>query len=277
MKKLYPIFVILIFSCFSIWLEVFNFNDELKVTFLNVGQGDSIFIQKRNYQILMDGGPGKRVVGELGREMSLWDREIDLVILSHPDHDHLNGVMEVFDDYVIKNVLWTGVVFDKSWERWKELLENEDCNVFIAKRGMKIYFDDAYLEVLSPSYSLEGFSFESLNNTSIVSKLVYGETSFLFPGDIDKKVEGYLINKGVDLEADVLKAIHHGSNDSNGSRLLEEVNPDIVVIQSGKNNYGHPGEETLRRFEKFGINILRNDALGSISLFTNGVNLFIKK
>jgi len=277
MKKLYLPFLILVLSCLYIWSGVFGLEKDLEVTFLNIGQGDSIFIEKGGYQILIDGGPSNKVLGELGKEMSLWDRTIDLIILTHPDYDHINGLMEVLDSYNVKNVLWTGVVFEDSWERWKELLENEGCRVLIAERGMKIKFDEAYLEVLSPKYSLEGFEFNDFNNTSIVTKLVYGETFFLFSGDIDSSIEEYLINEEIDLKANVLKAIHHGSNYSNSLGLIKAVNPDIVVVQSGVNTYGHPDEEVLSRFEKSGINILRNDAIGSISLFTNGLKVFIKK
>jgi len=125
--------------------------------------------------------------------------------------------------------------------------------------------------------NLEGQTFKDSNNTSIVAKLVFGENSFLFTGDIDKSAEGKLIESGVAINSNVLKVAHHGSKTSTAEEFIREVFPEIAVIQAGKDNpYGHPHQETLETLTKYGINILRTDLDGDIKIFSDGENLKIK-
>ncbi|PIV42232.1 MAG: MBL fold metallo-hydrolase, partial [Candidatus Nealsonbacteria bacterium CG02_land_8_20_14_3_00_40_11] len=258
----------------------------LEVDFFDVGQGDATFIQTpEGHQILIDGGPDSAILEKLGGSLPLGDRTLDLIILTHPENDHLLGLIEVLKNYEIGNILWTGIVRDtenyKEWERLiKKEQKEEKANIFIAKAGQKIYLSernpDQYVEVLYPFESLEGKSFKDSNNTSIVNKLIFGENSFLFPGDIYKSAEKEILEKGIDVDSDVLKISHHGSKTSSAEEFIAKVSPEVAVISAGKDNkYGHPSPETLEALEKYGINILRTDINGDIKIISNGQNLTI--
>jgi competence protein ComEC len=245
----------------------------MEVVFFDVGQGDSIFIETSlDHQILLDGGPDSKVLEKLEREMPLFDRTIDLVILSHSDSDHITGLPEVLKRYEVENILWNGAEKDSALlDEWKNLLSLEGANVFIAKRGLKISFGDSeYLDVLYPLESLEGELITNANNSSVVFKLTYGETSFLFPGDISRSVEMDILDSGADLDSDVLKIAHHGSKTSTSRDFLSVVSPNAAVISCGvDNSYGHPNAETLEVLEEYGINIFRTDLQGDIKLISD--------
>ena len=259
------IIILLILANFFVWKEVLSDN-YLEVVFLDVGQGDAIFIETPyGHQILIDGGPsGKTILEKLGKYIPFWDKDIDLVILTHPDYDHLAGLNYVLDRYDVDNILCTEAEKDtRTYEKWIKNIEYE--NVIIAQKGSMIRAGNIVLDIL-----FADSSYRSVNDTSIVSKLVYGETSFLFPGDITKKIEKQLIN----INADVLKVPHHGSKSSSSFGFLEKVNPYLAVISVGNNSYGHPHPEVLQRLEEFGITILRTDEKGDISIKSNGTEIF---
>ncbi|MFH1462186.1 MAG: ComEC/Rec2 family competence protein [bacterium] len=279
------------------WLGVCDLSQSrfLEVTFFDVGQGDSIFIETpQGHQILIDGGPSSIILEKLGKEMPFWDRTIDLIILTHPDHDHLAGLLEVLKRYKIENILWTGVVKDTSeFEEWQDLIEKEKAEIIIARAGQKIPCsgcsgshpeqcsgwlpEQDRVEVLYPFESLEGEEVENTNNSSIVAKLVFGRTSFLFIGDIYSSIEKELIEREGNIKSDVLKVGHHGSKTSTALEFIAKVLPDIAVISvGGDNSYGHPHAETLETLEKYGIDILRTDEQGDIKLFSNGEKLKLK-
>ncbi|MFA5355563.1 MAG: ComEC/Rec2 family competence protein [Candidatus Paceibacterota bacterium] len=245
----------------------------MEVVFFDVGQGDSIFIETASgQQILLDGGPDSTVLEKLEKEMPLFDRTIDLVILSHFDTDHLTGLLEVLKRYEVKNVLWNGAEKESAFlEEWNRLLSEEGANVLIAKRGLGLSLGEfEYIEVLYPLESIEGELITDINNSSVVFKLVYGETSFLFPGDIYKETEGEILAAGLDLDADILKAAHHGSKTSTGEDFLLAVSPNAVVASCGAgNSYGHPHPEFLELLEKYGISIFRTDLKGDIKLISD--------
>jgi len=245
----------------------------MEVTFFDVGQGDSAFIETSlNHQILLDGGPDSKVLEKLEEEMPLFDRTIDLVILSHPDSDHITGLLEVLKRYEVLNVLWSGIEKDSALlDEWNNLLSLEGANVFIAKRGLNLSFGEAEsLEVFYPIESLEGETIPNMNNSSVVFKLIYGETSFLFTGDIYKEVEEKVLALGVPLDSDVLKISHHGSKTSTTEEFLTTVSPRVAVISCGADNsYGHPHQETLEVLNKYGINIFRTDLKGDIKLISD--------
>ena len=255
----------------------------IEVNFFDVGQGDSIFIQTpQNHQILIDGGPSSRIIlNKLARAMPQWDRTIDLIILTHPEHDHISGLIEVLKAYKVGNIMWTGIKRDTNeYKEWQRLIQEEGANIIIAQTGQKIFSNSGKgsyeIEILYPFESLENQEVKSVNNTSIIARLTYGENSFLFTGDAFKSKEKELIEHGVYLDSDVLKVGHHGSKTSSSQNFIEQVSPEIAVIQCGKDNrYGHPYPETLATLEKFDINILRTDQDGDIKIISNGSNLEI--
>jgi competence protein ComEC len=267
---------------FFAWIVVFDLKSHkfLEVNFFDVGQGDAIFIETpTRHQILIDGGPSPKIIEKLAREIQFWDRSIDLIILTHPEKDHITGLLEVLKRYKVENILWTGIVRDiPEYREWLNLIEKEKANVKIAKAGQKISCKNCQwkIEVFYPFESLEGKEFEDSNNTSIVSKLIFGNSSFLFTGDIYKDVEENLALTPFDLNSNVLKVAHHGSKTSSSEKFLEKVLPEVAVISVGENKYGHPNKETLKILEKYGIRVLRTDREGDIKVFSDGNALKIK-
>jgi len=272
------IFSLLILFNVLAWLVVYDLSQPqfFEVTFFDIGQGDAIFIETlQKHQILIDGGPDSTILERLNEEIPFWDRTIDLIILTHPEHDHYGGLIMVLERYKVKNILWTGVLRDTAeYGEWKEVLERENANVIIAKSGQRINWlksdTDQYMEVLFPFESFKDEIVKDINNTSVIAKLIFGENSFLFTGDAYKSVERELVNRGLNVDSDILKVGHHGSKTSSDEDFIKEVSPDVAVISCGKDNpYGHPHPETLETLEKYGINILRTDLIGNIKFILN--------
>jgi competence protein ComEC len=294
-KEKFILFVlgILFFLNILAWWIVFDLSKPqfLEVNFFDVGQGDAIFIQTpQRHQILIDGGPDSKILEKLAKEMPFWDRSIDLIILTHPERDHLVGLIEVLKSYNVENIFWTGIKRDiPEFKEWEEAIKNEKAKVFIAKAGQKIIFQNGKIEILFPFESLENQILENSNDTSIVTKLNFNQNSFFFTGDISKSAEEELVNHYQNLKSDVLKVAHHGSKNSNSVEFLEKVLPDIAVISVGKkddskpdcdnkerNPYGHPNCEVLERLKNFGTNILRTDEDGDIKIISDGEAIKIK-
>ena len=274
-------FILALLICFNIlaWQAVSDLNKPqlLEVIFLDIGQGDAIFIETpQQHQILIDGGPSSKILEKLGKNLPFWDRTIDLVILTHPEKDHLSGLIEVLKRYKIENILWTGIKRDTpEYNEWLKLIKKEGAKIFIAKAGQKIVAQKSIFQILNPSENLEGETIKNSNDTSIVIKLVFGENSFLFTGDISKSVEKKFLNEKVNIDSDVLKVGHHGSKTSSSEDFLAVVSPIISVISSGKNNsYGHPHQEVLDTLGRYG-RILRTDLDGDIKIISNGENYAI--
>ena len=267
------------------WIVVYDLNKTqfLEVIFFDVGQGDTIFIETpQKQQILIDGGPSSTILGKLGNEMPFWDRSIDLLILTHPERDHLIGLIEVLKRYKIDYILWTGVKKETAeYQEWLKLISQEKADLKIAKSNQKIKWSisnlDQYIEIFYPFENLEGKVFKDSNNTSIVAKLVFKENSFLFSGDAYKSVERKILNKGVNIDSDVLKIGHHGSKTSSSEEFIARVSPEIAVISAGKENpYGHPHQEVLETLTKYGIKILTTAKNGDLKIISDGKNLTIK-
>jgi len=272
-KLLFFSVCLLILLNFFVWKEVFSFDGLLHVVFFDIGQGDSIFFETPlHHQVLIDGGPSDKVLERLAREMPFWDRSIDLIVLTHPDYDHVRGFLDVLDRYKVDNILWTGGIKEtKTFDVWQEKIIQEETNIYIAKKGDIIHFNEAYLSILYPFSSLLGVNIEKgSNETSIVAKLVFKENSFLFTGDISKKQELLL----EDVESDVLKVAHHGSKNATSLEFLREVDPYFAIISCGRDNsYGHPHERVLSNLKEFGIVVLRTDKVGNINIAANGSDL----
>jgi competence protein ComEC len=261
------------------WLAVYNLNQTqgLEVTFFDIGQGDAIFIETpQGHQILIDGGPDETVLEKLGDEMPFWDRTIDLIILTHPEHDHIAGLIGVLKRYRVENILWTGVLRDTAeFREWQRLIQDEGAQIYTAKSGQRIYGGPASvnIEILYPFESFEGKEVKNSNNTSIITRLTYSSTSFLFTGDAHKLVERRLLSrakqwpKKMILDSNILKVGHHGSKTSTAKEFLEAVLPKIAIISVGRDNrYGHPHPEVLQILKEEGIKVLRTDKLGDIKI-----------
>lgn len=278
-KKFSLVFLVLLVVL--IWYAVFYFeaHQNLLVTFFDVGQGDAIFIEAPNgNQILVDGGPGDKILAKLGRTMLFGDRYIDLLVLTHPHADHLDGLLQVARHYKIGAVLETGVGHSISeYEEWHRTLEEKNVPIITAQRGQKIIFaKTGELDIFSPFASFVGASLKNPHDANIVSKLMYGNSSFLLTGDAERSLEYRLLLESGGLKlysfkSQVLKVGHHGSKTSSSEEFLKAVSPRFAVIQVGrKNRYGHPAQEVLDRLEAAGTKILRNDLDGDISFQSNG-------
>jgi competence protein ComEC len=265
-----------------IWYAVFYFGSlrYLRISFFDVGQGDAIFIESSSgHQILIDGGPNERVLSKLGMAMPFWDRSIDLLILTHPDTDHLAGLVEVLKRYNVDNVVWTGVLHSSAlYDEWTRLLKVKEIDTHIARAGMRVSLEDGvFFDVLSPFESFEGKSVKKINESSVIGILSHHNNSFLLTGDAGIYTARRLIweNAGSIFESDVLKVGHHGSKTSTSEEFAQAVSPEFAVIQAGKKNrYGHPKQEVLDRLSAVGARILRTDLDGDITFFSDGEKLW---
>ncbi|KND50034.1 MAG: competence protein ComEC [Parcubacteria bacterium C7867-008] len=259
-----------------VWHTVFVHNDQsLRVSILDVGQGDSILVQgPTGIQMLIDAGPDRSVSRQLPKEIGILDRSIDLVVETHPDKDHIAGLPGVFGTYVISYFLSPGISNDTAITHTVEdsVMREPNAKSFIARRGMRIHLGGtAYADVLYPDHDV---SKGETNAGSVTMRVVYGDTSFLLTGDLPSEQEDYLMSRyGTEgLESDVLKAGHHGSKHSTDAVWLTAVQPSIVAISAGKGNtYGHPNPEVLERIQREGATVYSTIDSGTIRFVSDGV------
>ena len=267
----------------SFVFSVVSQGNNLEVVFFDVGQGSSIFIQTpKKIQVLIDGGPESLLILEhLGREMPFWDRTIDIVISTHSSADHLTGLIEVLSRYKVNKVIWTGMYADSlthyQFQERLNMAEQGGTEIIIAQFGQKFYLgQEIYFKILNPLVKLNGVDPISHNNNSIVTRLVFNEISFLFTSDIEKEREILLVQKQEYLEQDflsanILKVSHHGSNSSSVYEFLEAVNPEIAIIQAGRDNkFGHPHQNVINRLKEKEIDIFRTDIDRTIKIISDG-------
>lgn len=246
----------------------------LTVSFLNIGQGDSIFIQTPGGKdMLIDGGVNKSVLKELGRTMSFFDRDIDIVLATHPDKDHIGGLPAVFERFNVGLFIEGGVTCTNSiCTALENAVKTEQVQRVEARRGMVIDFgDNTYLSILFPDRDVPDLE---TNTASVVARLVYGKNSVLLTGDSPKAIEDFLVSKdGIHLDSDILKAGHHGSRTSSGEEFVRLVSPAISIISAGKgNSYGHPHKEVIDILTKAGSKILGTYEGGKITYVSNGIS-----
>lgn len=239
---------------------------KLLVAFLDVGQGDAIFIQAPNgNQVLVDGGKGGAVLSELGKLMPFSDRTIDTVIATHPDLDHIGGLPEVFARYEVGMFLEPGVADEGAdYQALIRSAQEEGLVPVRARRGMTLALDEGvYLEILFPDRDVAGVE---ANLGSIVARLVYGDTSVLLTGDSPIAIEEYLAaGYGERLKSDILKLGHHGSKTSSSEVYLGYVDPAYGIVSAGcDNSYGHPHKEVVDRLVQFEVKKLSTCELGTI-------------
>lgn len=264
------------FLAILIWAAVAQTPDKsLHIYFLDVGQGDSIYVRApNNVDLLIDGGPDKNVLSELGQVMPFWDHKIDYVMLTHPHADHLTGLINVLNRYEVGEIIATDASNTTSeYLAWLEEIKDKKIPYKLARAGDKIALDDSTkLDILWPRDSYLNQTVDNLNNTAVVAKLTYNKFSALFTGDAEVAVQRFLLTaNGQQLKADVLKVPHHGSSNAAELSFLKAVSPSLAVISVGLNNqFGHPAAPTLKKYEEIGATVYRTDQHGTIEIISDG-------
>jgi competence protein ComEC len=262
-----------------VWLGALQTSpNRLRVTVLDVGQGDAILIETPAGQnILVDGGPsGTRIAQALGRVLPAADRHIDLMVLTHAQDDHVSGLVEVAQRYDVGAALAGPLEGEtEAYQAWRDELVRTGVPLFTPQAGQQIDIGDgARIEVLWPQQNLLRGTVDDFNNNSVVLRLVYGGLSFLLTGDLAADGEQALLDSPADLHATVLKVGHHGSDGSTTPAFLDAVDPSLAVISVGaENTYGHPSPSTRLRLA--GVPLLRTDYNGDVQLETDGTSLWV--
>ena len=254
----------------------------LSVSFLDVGQGDAIYIRAPNgNDVLIDGGPDNSVMPQLRSVMPGFDSDINLVIETHPDKDHIAGLVPVLKKYEVKNVLRSEISSGTSFDRalQDELSNLPRLNMILVRRGERIILDankGAYLDILFPDQDTS--LFKETNDASVVARLTYGTQSFLLTGDSPSTIEHFIVNNEKDtLTSTVLKLGHHGSKFSSSEEYLDAVHPSYAIVSAGQGNrYNHPNPETVSRVQARGIQMLSTMDHGTITFQTDGTHIWTK-
>lgn len=254
----------------------------LKVTYLDVGQADSILIQIPNGRnILIDAGnneDAEMIISYLKKQEI---HRLDVVIGTHPHEDHIGSLDKVIKTFDIGQVIMPKVTTNT--QTFKDLLtaiQDKGLKIKEAKAGQKL--DLGSTEATSPQISAEilapnSSEYEDMNNYSAVLRLVYGQNTFLFTGDAEDVSEKEMLASSSGLKADVLKVGHHGSSSSTTQEFLNKVSPKYAVISVGKDNtYGHPTPSTLNRLKKSGVELYRTDEFGTIVAESDGREISFK-
>ncbi|MDO8482420.1 MAG: ComEC/Rec2 family competence protein, partial [bacterium] len=275
---LVTLFVVTIFIWYAVLKE--DRGATLKVAFLDIGQGDAIYIEAPNgNQMLVDGGPPRAVLSALRQVMQFYDRSIDMIMVTNPDKDHIGGFIDVLNSYNVGMVVEPGTVSSAgTYAEFGKIMADRRVPKMLAERGQVIWLDKKHgvgFQVLFPDRDISGLA---TNDGSIVGRLFYGSTSVMFTGDSPDSIEKYLVYlDGKNLKSDVLKVGHHGSRTSTSEEFVGFVSPDMAVISDGEgNSYGHPHKETLDTLEKFDVKVFRTDQVGTVVMKSDGENIEVR-
>jgi len=277
--------VVLSVTLLIIIVKVFYPADNLKVNFINVGEGDCILIEAPNkINILIDGGGtpqsdfdvGSKIVIPYLRRKGI--SKIDLLILTHPHLDHLEGLLPILKRLKVDVVLDSGFICDvPEYREFISIIKEKNIPYYQTKSGDNYIFSkNMEMLILNPPHTSNLDNDSDFNNHSIVVKLYYKNSNFLFTGDIEEEAEKRLLVWQNRLNSDVLKLGHHGSSTSTTLEFLDKVDPIIAVITVGKNNFGHPSQKVIERLEDRNIKIYRTDEDGTIIIRTNGQEYWIR-
>jgi len=252
-------------------------NRQIEITFLDIGQGDASFIEwPDGEQMLVDCAKDARILEALGRVMNFYDRQIDYLLVTHPDLDHYGGCTDVLERFEVENIIYTGLQKgDASWEVFWQTVQEEGARYYQINEEEEWPIGDSNLHFLFPDYDVNSgsppFSLakDDTNNLSLVFMLSLGGVDVLFTGDMEDDLEKYLIGKYGDLlDAEILKVGHHGSGGSSSQEFLDIVTPELSTISVGADNkYGHPSLRVIRRLERQNSSVWRTDRQGDIKLY----------
>ena len=266
-------FLLLAINIFLFYQDFQNSHRGLTFVMLNVGQGDSLFIESpTGTQILIDAGPPRKILSQLSRVMSPFDRTIDGIIITNPDQDHIGGFADVLKNYKVDMIFESGTLNDsKTFQNLKTEIKNKNIPDILAKKGMRLNIGGgAVIDILFPDRDVFDWS---PNDGSIVAKLTYGNTSVMLTGDATTETEKIILagNSKDILPSTLLKVGHHGSRTSSSEDFVKAVSPAYALISDGRENkYGHPHQDTLDTLAQFGAKIFRTDLLGTIIVKSDG-------
>ena len=261
------------------WSAAFDTSSgRLTVSVLDVGQGDAILIETPDGRhVLIDGGASGLVLAQrLGEELPFWERTIDLVALTHPQEDHMGGLIDALQRYDVRRVIASPYQANSAgFDEWRDRIADQQIAYHEATAGVAIDLGGgAMLRVLAPDTDM--LSTGDANNESLVLKLTWRDVSFLLTGDIEIEAENALLRSGLDLHATVLKVAHHGSATSSSAAFVQAVGPALAVVSVGANNpYGHPVPSVIGRLDEEAL-VLRTDQHGTIELTTDGRRVWVE-
>lgn len=274
--KIKIIIFIISFIIFIAGYREYNllFNSKDKITFLNVGQGDSILItSKRGHRIIVDCGPDSKIIDQLESKLGFWARRIDMVIITHGDKDHYGGCRDVIEKYKVGKVMINGA-FDSKNQDYKSLLEfiqKQEIQILPSIKDTYITLGDSIeLHLLNPQNNLWEQDIRDDNSESIVMLLKSAKNSILLTGDADESTEAKILSQYPQLDVDILKAGHHGSKTSTSDKLLDAITPQQVIISAGSNNsYNHPHPDIINKIKK------RNIRIQEVKNYMTGIDILL--
>lgn len=277
-KRLLWLSLILSLLLLSSWLWRFWPAPEAacRVTFFDVGQGDAILIQTPDRQdILIDGGPSNRIVSLLGPQLGFGNRELELVILTHPDSDHLTGLIPVLERFPVRQIFVSDVENPtETFSAWQNAIRDHAVPVKKVSQGEQYELGNFLdFSILWPpagdGWKVQGGGTPT-NDGSVSLRAICAGSSLVMTGDASDVVEDRIVASGLPLQASLLKVGHHGSRTSSAHAFLQAVNPELAVISVGRTNrYGHPHPSVLERLNHLNVKVLRTDERGSITLRSN--------
>lgn len=275
-------------------------DSKLHLVVCDVGQGDAILLTQGFSQVLVDGGPNNKILNCLSEHMPFWDRNIELVVATHPDKDHIAGLIFVTDRYKTDQFVSINEANNTTvFENLRAMIQQSQIPVHVAQKGEQIEVGKIKLKVLSPDKSEKNFlvwqerqesqnnkqilgasanaSDTSTNDQSLVLRVSFGEFDVLLTGDIGISIEKKIIGEDNLSGVEVLKVSHHGSRYGTSQEFLEVLSPQLATISVGKNQWGHPADEVLVRLESAGVKILRTDLFGNVEIISDGQSWYLKK
>lgn len=278
-----------LFVLFGIFCQYSTNSTNINIVFCDVGQGDGILIWKGHTQIIIDGGKDVSFLECIGKYMPFFDRTIELVIATHPDIDHIGGLVEVLNRYKVDQIISSlsekrdafNVLYrmniEKNINRFVYLQQNETIHIddfeFTMLWPKKVTRDEDNVSnndkvnILEENALYSEEKYRNTNSGSLVFGLKIGRFSALFTGDLEKEQEKMLITSGLLRKIDILKVGHHGSSSSTSSEFIKVLAPSYAVISVGRDNmYGHPTNETLKVLEENHVKVLRTDLLGDVRI-----------
>ena len=246
-------------------------NSTFEVHFIDVGQGDCSLILCDGKAMLIDGGEASESSKVYAYLKKLGVNHLDYIVATHAHSDHIGGLSGALNYASVDTALCPVTSYDsKTFSSFTKYLSQQGVSITVPEPGDAFSLGSASVTILGPQKS-----YEDTNDTSIVMKVVYEKTSFLFTGDAERTAEADILDTGYDLSATVLKVGHHGSDTSTSYPFLREIMPEYAVIQVGKgNSYGHPTEDTLSKLRDADVKVYRNDLQGTIICTSDGETVF---